>query len=162
MLRQVREIRFPIESQAMLARRLAPLVGLVALAAFLALRLPIELADSWKRVRHAWRDRVLDADSALALMRGPDYVAAIRHIREELPADSEYLLLGGADGGDVFVRFDLAPRRAIFGGNPKDVGHNVTLAKLPALPEWTIIPLLDRPGPRLVKTRLLAERGAVP
>jgi hypothetical protein len=67
-----------------------------------------------------------------------------------------------AGGADAFVRFDLAPRRAIFGGEPKDVADNVTPAKLHALPEWTIIPRLDPPGPRLVKTRLLAEKGAVP
>jgi hypothetical protein len=146
----------------MLVRRLTPLVGLAALAAFLVLHLPAALADSWSRVRDAWRDRALDADSALARMRGPEYVAALHRIREVLPADSEYLLLAAASGADVFVRFDLAPRRAIFGGKAKDVADNVTPAKLPTLPEWTIIPLLDPPGPRLVKTRLLAEKGALP
>jgi hypothetical protein len=146
----------------MLARRLAPLVGLVALVTFLILRLPAALADSWSRVTAAWRDRALDADSALAQVRGSEYVTAIHRIREELPADSEYLLLTAAGGADVFVRFDLAPRRAIFGGEPKDVAYNVTPAKLRTLPEWTIIPRLDPPGPRLVKTRLLAEKGAVP
>jgi hypothetical protein len=146
----------------MRARRLAPLVGLVALAAFLAMRLPAALAASWSRVTAAWRDRALDADSALAQVRGPEYVAAIHRIREKLPADSEYLLLAAAGGVDVFVRFDLAPRRAIFGGQPTDVAHNVTLAKLPTRPEWTVIPRLRPPGPSLVETRLLAEKGAVP
>lgn len=146
----------------MLVRRLSPLVGLVALVAFLVLRLPAALAASWSCVTAAWRDRALDADSALARVRGPEYVAAIHRIREELPADSEYLLLAAAGGADVFVRFDLAPRRAMFGGEPKDVAYNVTPAKLHALPKWTIIPRLDPPGPRLVKTSLLAEKGAVP
>lgn len=144
----------------MLARRFLPLVGLVALGAFFAVRLPVALADSWNRVRVAWRDRCLDADLADARLRGQEYVAAIHHIRTELPANSEYLLLAGA--GDVFVRFDLAPRRAIFGGEPKDVAYNVTLAKLPTLPEWTVVPRLDPPGPRLVKTRFLAEKGTLP
>jgi hypothetical protein len=146
----------------MQARRFFPLVGLAALAAFLALRLPAALADSWNRVRGAWRDRALDADSALALVRGSEYVAAIRRIRDKLPPDSEYLLLSSPGWGDVFVRFDLAPRRAIFGGDAKDIAHNVTLAKLRYLPEWTIIPRLAPPGPSLVETRLLAEKGAVP
>jgi hypothetical protein len=144
----------------MSARRRLPLVGLVALSVFLVLRLPAALADSWSRVRDAWRDRGLDADSALAQVRGPEYVAAIHRIREELPPDSEYLLLAGE--GDVLARFDLAPRRAIFGGRPEDIVDNVTPAKLTALPEWTVIPRLDPPGPRLVKTRLLAEKGAIP
>jgi hypothetical protein len=146
----------------MRAFRLAPLAGLVALAAFLVLRLPAAFADSWSRVKAAWRDRALDADSALAGVRGAEYVMAIHRIREALPADSEYLLLAAAGGADVFVRFDLAPRRAIFGGEPKDVADNVTPAKLPALPEWTVIPRLDPPGPRLVRTRAIAERGALP
>ncbi len=130
--------------------------------AFLALRLPAALAVSWSRVAAAWQDRALDADSALEQMRGSEYVAAIRRIREELPPDSEYLLLAVAGGADVFVRFDLAPRRAIFGGAPKEVASNVTLSKLRTLPEWTILARLDPPGPRLVKTRLLAEKGAIP
>ena len=146
----------------MLARRLLPLAGLVALAAFLVLRLPAALHASWTRVTTAWRDRALDADAALVRMRGPEYVAAIRRIREELPADSEYLLLSASSGADVFVRFDLAPRRAVFGGRPKDVAHNVTPAKLGGLPEWTIIPLLEPPGPRLVRTRVIAEKGGIP
>jgi hypothetical protein len=146
----------------MLARRLAPTVALAALAVFLTVRIPNALVASWKRVTAAWHDRALNADESLAIFRGPDYVAAIQRFREELPADSEYLLLTAAGGADVFVRFDLAPRRAIFGGEPKDVAYNVTAAKLHALPEWTIIPRLDSPGPRLVKTRLLAEKGGVP
>jgi hypothetical protein len=144
----------------MLVRRLSPLAGLVALMAFLVLRLPAALAFSWSRVTIAWQNRALDAEESLASHRGLEYVAAIRRIREKLPPDSEYLLLSAP--GDVFVRFDLAPRRAISGGASADVAYNVTPEKLRALPEWTIIPRLDPPGPRLVKTRLLAEKGAVP
>ena len=155
-------LRRHVESRRMLARRLLPFAGLVALAVFLVLRLPTALGDSWSRVRDAWRDRGLDADAALVRLRGPEYVAAIHGIREVLPADAEYLLLAAPNGADVFVRFDLAPRRAIFGGEPKDVAYNVTPAKLPTLPEWTVIPRLDPPGPRLVRTRAIAEKGAVP
>jgi hypothetical protein len=146
----------------MRVRRLAPLVGLVALAAFLVLRLPNALNESRRRLRDAWQDHGLDADSALAHLRGPEYVAAIQRIREVLPTDGEYLLLAAPNGAHVFVRFDLAPRRAIFGGEPKDVAYNVTPVKLPALPEWTVIPRLDPPGPRIVKTRAIAEKGAIP
>jgi hypothetical protein len=146
----------------MRARRRLPLVGMLALVAFLGARLPIAFRDSAKRMRDAWQNRSLDADSALAKMRGPEYVDAIRRIREVLPADSRYLLLSSANGADVFARFDLAPRWAILGGKVSDVSSNVTLARLPTLPEWTVIPLLDPPGPRLVRTRLLAEQGSVP
>lgn len=137
-------------------------IGLVVLAAFLVLRLPAALEDSWRRVKDGWRDRNLDADSALALMRGREYVAAIQGIRSVLPADSEYLLLEGPGGVGVFVRFDLAPRRAINGGELRDVGVNVTPLKAASLPEWTVVPRLEPPGPRIVRTRAIAERGAVP
>ena len=146
----------------MRVRRLLPLVGLVALAAFLATGLPAALSASWKRIKTAGHDRSLSADESLARLRGPDYVAAIQRIREELPADSEYLLIGATDGADVFVRFDLAPRRAIFGGESKDIAHNVTPAKLASLPEWAVVPRLDGPGPRLLRTRLLVEKKAIP
>lgn len=132
------------------------------MAVFLAASVPSALAASWKRVMAAWHDRALDADESLATVRGPDYVAAIRRIREELPADSEYLLFGAPDGADVFVRFDLAPRRAVFGGATTDLSKNVTPSRLHELPEWTVIPRLDGPGPRLVGTRLLAEKGFTP
>jgi hypothetical protein len=95
-------------------------------------------------------------------MRGPDYFAAISRIRAELPIHSEYLLLGAPNGADVFVRFDLAPRRAVFGGDLKDIAYNVTTAKLATLPAWTVVPRLEPPGPRLVETRAVAEKGFVP
>ncbi len=146
----------------MLARRLLPLVGLIALAVHLATSVPPALRASRSGLKDAWRDRSLDSNASLARLRGPEYVAAIGRIREQLPADSEYLLLVGSGGADVFVRFDLAPRRAIFGGEPKDVAYNVTPEKLLTLPEWAVIPRLDGPGPQLVRTRLLAEMGSVP
>jgi len=130
---------------------------------FLAASLPGALDASRRRIKNAGRERHLGEDESLATVRGPDYVAAIRRIRDELPADSEYLLLVGTqDGADVFARFDLAPRRAVFGGTVADVSQNVTLSRLHALPAWTVIPRLDGPGPRLVSTRLVAERGALP
>lgn len=89
-------------------------------------------------------------------------MAAIQRIREGLPQDSVYLLVGARDGADVFVRFDLAPRRAVFGGALADISHNISRATLDGLPEWTVIPRLDGPGPRLIRTRFLAETGSIP
>jgi hypothetical protein len=146
----------------MRGRRLLPLAGLIAFAAYLVMRLPIALDDSRKRLKHVWRDGKLDADAAFAQMRGAEYAHAIRSIREVLPADSEYLLLDVPGGVAPLVRFDLAPRRAVFGGNPRDVSVNVTSLNVAELPEWTVIPRLDPPGPRLVRTRAIAETGAVP
>lgn len=144
----------------MLARRRFPLAGLAALAAFLAMRLPAVIATSWGRVAAAWPERDLGADAALAQVRGPEYVNALRRIRQVLPPDSEYLLLAGP--GDMYSRSDLAPRRAIFGGERKDVAHDLTPAKLLSLPEWTIVPSLGPPGPRLIQTRAIAATDTIP
>ena len=143
-------------------RRALPAAGLVAVGAYLLWNVPSALVASWTRFAAAGRGSRDDAQAALARLRGPAYAAAIQSIRERLPANGEYLLLAGTLGTDKVVRFDLAPRRAIFGGSPKDVASNVTPGKLPTLPKWTVIPSLDPPGPRLVETRLVAGKGALP
>jgi hypothetical protein len=141
-------------------RRALPAAGLVALAAYLAFGVPTALVASWTRAgasRTAARD---GAEAALVRFRGPEYAAAIARIREALPEDAEYLILESP--AQMMVRFDLAPRRAVFGGNAKNLAANVTPALLPWLPKWTVIPSVDPPGPRLVETRALAEKGAIP
>lgn len=145
-------------------RRALPAAGLLALGAYLLPAVFLGLAAAWGRV-HAARTEVRDdAWAALARQRGKPYADGIARIREALPEDSEYLIIENDGAGDaaMIVRFDLAPRRAIFGGNARDLRANVTPAKLPSLPRWTVIPSVADPGPRLVETRLLAERGAPP
>ncbi len=145
-------------------RRAVPAVGLVALAAYLVPSVFLGLAASVSKVHVAQSERRDDAWQALARNRGRHYADAIAHIRAVLPEDSEYLLLenDAAPGAHMLVRFDLAPRRAIFGGRTQDVRSNVTFEKLPTLPRWTVVPALDPPGPRVVETRLVAEKGSLP
>jgi hypothetical protein len=141
-------------------RRALPAVGLLALAAYLVFAVPTALVASWARVETARGAARENARDAHVRLRGSEYVAAIERIRDILPEDAEYLLIEGTS--DALVRFDLAPRRAIFGGNTRDLRTNVTLEKLTSLPHWAVIPSLDPPGPRLVETRLIAEKGALP
>jgi hypothetical protein len=143
-------------------RRYVPFAALVAWGAFIAVSLPRTLHVSWKRVEVARRDWSLGADEALAVFRKPEYVAAIRKIREALPEDAEYVLLSSPDGDDVLVRFDLAPRRPVWGGAPADISVDISSARLSDLPPWTVVPRLAGPGPILVRTRLLAETGRLP
>ncbi len=140
--------------------RALPAAGLLALLSYLAIAVPSTVLATWARVRDfpgASRD---DAHAALVRFRGPEYATAITRIREALPEGAEYLIL--TNGSTTMVRFDLAPRRAVFGGNPSDLRTNVTPGKLASLPRWTVIPSVDPPGPRLVETSLLAERGTLP
>jgi len=154
-------IRRPVRVRRSSAwRRALPAAGLVALAAYLAFGVPTALVTAWTRAAAAGPAARDGAEAALVRQRGAEYAAAIARIRETLPEDAEYLIL--ETPAQVMVRFDLAPRRAVFGGGAKDLATNVTPGKLPTLPEWTVIPNLDAPGPRLVKTRLVAERGSVP
>lgn len=156
-------IRRPVRIRRSSAwRRALPAAGLLAVGAYVAFGVPSALVKSWTRAAAAPGAARDDAAAALARQRGPEYAAAIRILRERLPADGAYLLLTEQEGADMIVRFDLAPRRAVFGGAPKDIATNVTSARLPALPEWTVIASLVPPGPSLLKTRLLAEKGALP
>ena len=141
-------------------RRALPAAGLLAVAAYFAYGVPTALVASWTRAAASRAAAREGAEAALVRFRGPEYAAAIARIREALPEDAEYLLLESP--AQSMVRFDLAPRRAVFGGNAKNLAANVTPALLPSLPKWTVIASVDPPGPRLVETRVLAEKGAIP
>ena len=143
-----------------LSRRALPAAGLLAVGTFLVLRIPAALLSSAERLAAAASASRDDAGAALVRQRGAEYAAAIARIREVLPEDAEYLLL--ETPAHMIVRFDLAPRRAVFGGRPAEIGAFVTPGRLPSLPKWTVIPSLEAPGPRLVETRLLPEQGALP
>ena len=141
-------------------RRALPAAGLLALLAYLVVAVPSALFATWVRIRDVPEASHDDARAALVRMRGSSYADAVDRIRQILPEDAEYLIL--ENGADKIVRFDLAPRRAVFGGNAKDLRANVTREKLASLPRWTVIPSVVAPGPYLVETRVLAERGALP
>lgn len=143
-------------------RRALPALGLIALGAFFVARAPAALLSSWQKLTEASVAVHDGAEAALVRQRGPDYAAAIARIRGALPEDAEYLLFDVSAGVDMIVKFDLAPRRAVFGGRLPDFAPNVTPALLETLPKWAVIPSLDPPGPRLVETRLLAGKGALP
>jgi hypothetical protein len=142
-------------------RRALPAAGLVALAAYLFVSGFLGLGTAWARIRSATSDARDDAFEALAKQRRREYADAIARIRQVLPPDSEYLLI---DYGipTSFARFDLAPRRAVFGGSAADVAKNITPENLASLPRWTVVPSFDVKGPRLVETRLIAETGKLP
>lgn len=143
-------------------RRALPAVGLVALAAYFVPAVPLALTSAWTRVHVSLSEGQDDAFAALVRQRGREYAEAIAKIRAALPENAEYLIIERDRGSDMIVRFDLAPRRARSGGFSGDVAVNVTPAKLASLPKWTVIPSFLPPGPRLVETRVIAEKGALP
>ena len=87
---------------------------------------------------------------ARARVAGDDYIRAIDDIRRALPPTEAYLLVEGGrpqDGGAYWVRYDLAPRRALFLGRLTELTdahrlrqrlganlHHVVVAYGPGLP----------------------------
>jgi hypothetical protein len=97
-------------------RALAAAAGLLAL--YLAVAVPWALGRAGIEVY-----RAADARESLtegrARISGESYTRAIDEIRRALPAGEGYLLVEGGSpnsGGAYWVRYDLAPRRAVYLG----------------------------------------------
>jgi len=74
---------------------------------------------------------------------GPGYTEQIEAIRRTIPPDGAYILLNsnpGEEGGPLWVKFDLAPRRAVYLGNLEDVGSVERLKRrMPRAARWVVI-----------------------
>ena len=82
---------------------------------------------------------------------GPVYTHEIEVIRRTIPRDGAYVLLNGRpeeEGGPLWIKFDLAPRRAVYLGNLNDLGDVERLKKrIPRAARWVVIAYgsYDRP-----------------
>ncbi len=134
------------------------LAGLLAYTAFAVPRIVPAVEVSLARIRHAGRHAGESEDAALARFRTPEYVAALRRVRETIPRDAAYFLLPADDGhGDYFVRFDLAPRRPILLEEPERPPDD---AFAEGAPGWVVLSRIDQPGPEVVTTaEFFRERG---
>lgn len=117
------------------------LLFLVAVA--LAVATPLAAGRALKRIAAALHHgREAPAQSRERVL-GADYVRAIAAIRASIPEDGAYALVEGgdpADGGALWVRYELAPRRAL------DLGRLDALPSSPrleaTLPEgiaWAVV-----------------------
>jgi hypothetical protein len=94
-------------------------VGLGALALFLAAAVPVSLRTAASLTGWAQERRRLDAAGARSAVFGEAYVRGIEKIRRLIPEDAAYYLVtaGPQETGPMcWVRYELAPRRAIFLG----------------------------------------------
>ena len=83
---------------------------------------------------------------------GVPYTAAIEGIRRALPPDSVYVLINADDKDDGFplwVRYDLAPNRAIYLGRLSKLPPNVRRA-FPRGGQPVVLTDGDREPPRLI------------
>jgi hypothetical protein len=87
-------------------------LGIVLLYVLIAL--PVGLRNTFLRLRAAVRTAGLSAGELRPRVFGPRYVAAIDQIRRTIPVDEPYLISEMEEpGAQLWVRFDLLPRRAI-------------------------------------------------
>jgi hypothetical protein len=123
---------------------------------------------------HAGRElyRAAYAHESLAEARGrvygEAYTRAIDQIRRDLPAGEGYLLVEGGDpgtGGAYWVRYDLAPRRAVFLGRLDELTSGARVRRrLEANLRHVVVAFDAGEPPRLYdRYRFLQEieRGAV-
>jgi hypothetical protein len=132
---------------------------LTLLAASLLVALPP--AGTRVRLRIAEAASRLGEDSRQARRRvlGAAWVAAEEEIRRAVPPDGEYLLVDAGEerqGATLFLRYQLAPRRARFAGRLSEVADlSRWAASLPAGPRWVVVAAPRRPP-------VLVDRAALP
>ncbi|HXO29898.1 MAG TPA: hypothetical protein VOA80_21295 [Thermoanaerobaculia bacterium] len=142
----------------------------LALAAFLLsliAGLPLTAVRTLRRVGRATLSLGEDARGARVRLLGAATVAALDSIRHAIPEDGEYLLV---DGGEelqaeaYWVRFELAPRRAVFLGRLSEMERAPRLSwKLPPAARGVVVAYPGGPS-RLLSGReflelLEAKRG---
>jgi hypothetical protein len=122
--------------------------------AWLLVSVPPAVREGSDRIQEAFQHAKETPDEALARFRGAPYVEAIRRIRAAVPADGAYGLVEEAgETSDIarkLVRFDLAPRRALYLGRR----GSLRLSQFEELPPLSVIARLHG-VPELVPTASL-------
>jgi hypothetical protein len=90
-----------------------------------------------------------------ARVYGPIYTHAIETIRRTIPRDGAYLLINGdsqIQGGQFWVKFDLAPRRAVYLGELDNLESVNRLKKrMPRAARWVVIAYGPYRRPKLIE-----------
>jgi hypothetical protein len=137
------------------------LLRALVLALFAAsLLVALEQAAKRSWVRIAWAGSHLGEDSRQARRRvlGARWVAAAEEIARAIPAGDEYLIIDGGEerqGATLFLRYQLAPRRARFAGRLSEVADPARWAEnLPAEARWVVVAYPGRPPVLVARTDL--------
>lgn len=133
-------------------RRAVSVLRVVVLALFAAsLLVATERAarSSWTRIVPAISRFGEDSKQARRRALGARWVAAEEEIARAIPAGGDYLLVDGGEerqGAALFLRYQLAPRRARFAGRLSAVADpSRWAASLPAGPHWVVVAYPRRP-----------------
>lgn len=131
---------------------------LALFAASLLVALQQAAKRSWTRI--AWAGSHLGEDSRQARRRvlGARWVAAEEEIARAIPAGDEYLIIDGGEereGATLFLRYQLAPRRAHFAGRLSEVVDPLHwAASLPAGARWVVVAYPGKPPVLVGRTDL--------
>lgn len=137
--------------------------GAAALAALIGWGIPNMLYQSGLLLADARRWTSLDASEARRRTFGAAYTEAIDSIRRELPFDASYLLvpedMPARSGWELWVRYDLAPRRPIL--IQSRGGRGLRGPKGTAIPNWVDRAVVPGAGgvPMLLTRDQLLARG---
>lgn len=119
-------------------------LALVLLAVQLAVALSLALARSAREGLHLVEQRNETPYERRVRTFGPAYVDAIEKIRRTIPVDGAYLLVNAhpeaEEGGPIWVKFELAPRRAVYLGRLDRLGKAERVRRRsPRAARWVVI-----------------------
>ena len=104
---------------------------------------------SWARFDLAVSHLGEDSRQARRRKLGASWVAAEEAIARAIPPGGEYLLVDGGEerqGATLFLRYQLAPRKARFAGRLREVaGPARQAASLPAGDRWVVVAYPGKP-----------------
>jgi hypothetical protein len=105
--------------------------------------------QSWVRIALAASHLGEDSRQARRRTLGAPWVAAEEKIARAIPADGDYLMVDGGgerQGATLFLRYQLAPRRARFASRLSEViDPKRWVSSLPAGPRWVVVAYRGRP-----------------
>lgn len=112
-------------------------------AVFLAVSLGRSAIETGKNVVLMYQTRYDTPLQDRAYAYGPVYTQEIEKIRRTIPRDGAYLLINGdpsEQGGPFWIKFDLAPRRAVYLGDLDNLDRVERLKKrMPRAARWVVI-----------------------
>ncbi len=146
-------------------RSSSPLVSSLALvlfAVYLAVATPWALLKAAQSALQSFRVAGETPLEERLRTYGPMYTHGIERIRRTIPEDGAYLLVNGdpkEEGGPLWVKFDLAPRRAVFLGKLDDLDDVDRFRKrIPRAARWVVIAYGSYGKPELIERFRFVKR----
>jgi hypothetical protein len=142
-------------------QKVARLSLLAVLGLFLVINAPAAFVKSLRRIKQGWALRHETLIDSRRRLFGVEYVDGIEAIRNSIPPDGEYVLVSQAGADEeaaLWVRYDLAPRRALRLDLPEvslASGRKPPSGRVQELPQHAVIARGRGKAPQLVATTQL-------